>query len=198
MTSITHEYKWTAQRLTATALLIAIGIVIPVISPFKIVLEPASFTLASHVAIFLAMMVSPSVAVIVTIGTFFGFFMNFPIVVALRAASHIVFAFGGSAYLKYRPDTLRSPLKSQVFSFFVAIVHAVCEVSVVFFFYFNGAMKGYASVQMVILLIGLGSIVHSMIDFGIAYMIYQALRRVPGLGKLFVTSNTNNKVTVQQ
>jgi niacin transporter len=132
------------------------------------------------------MFIDPAVAIVVTIGTFFGFFMSFPLVIALRAASHIVFVVIGAYYLKYQPGTLKSPAKSQIFSFFIALIHAASEVLVVYYFYFNGSLAGYNSVKMVGLLLGLGSIVHSMVDFGIAYIIYQALRRVRGLGNLFL------------
>ena len=62
-------------RLVVAALLCAVGILIPMFSPIKITIEPASFTLASHVAIFLAMFVSPSIAVAVSVGTTLGFFL---------------------------------------------------------------------------------------------------------------------------
>ena len=83
-------------RMVVAALLCAVGILIPMFSPIKITLDPASFTLASHVALFLAMFVSPGVAVAVSIGTTLGFFLaGFPITVVLRAASKIVFAVVG-------------------------------------------------------------------------------------------------------
>jgi niacin transporter len=170
--------------MTAAALLIAIGILIPLISPFKISLEPASFTLASHVAIFLAIMIGPAVACVVTIGVFFGFFLSFPLVIALRAASHIVFALVGSFYLKYRRDTLLSLKKAHVFSFLIGVIHAICEVAVVFGFYFGSGMAGYTSVLMVVQLIGARSVVHSMVDFEIAYIIYRALRKQKGFSNL--------------
>lgn len=186
MATITQENKWTVQRLTVTALLIAIGIVIPMVMP-GIYIEPASFTIASHVAIFIAMMIDPAVGAIVAAGTVMGFFLRgLPIVIPLRAASHIVFVLIGAFYLKRHPQTLRSVWKSQVFSFIIAIIHSVCEIAVVFWFYFNGQMANFASVQMVVLFLGLGSVVHSMVDFGIAYIIYQALHRVRGLGDLFI------------
>ena len=167
--------KWTAQRMTITALLIAVGLLIPLISPLKIVLEPASFTLASHVAIFIAMMLDPAIAVVVALGTTLGFFLTFPLVVALRALSHLVFAIVGSLYLRKYPDTLMSLKKVHIFSFLIAIIHAICEVAVVFAFYFGGKMAGYSSVNMILLLIGLGTVVHSMVDFEIAYAIYRPL-----------------------
>lgn len=48
------------KHITIAALLIAMGILIPMISPLKIILEPASFTLASHVATMIAMFLSPA------------------------------------------------------------------------------------------------------------------------------------------
>ena len=71
--------------MVIAALLCAIGIVIPMFAP-KIILEPASFTLASHVPIFIALFISPPVALAVSVGTTLGFFFaGFPIVVVLRA-----------------------------------------------------------------------------------------------------------------
>ena len=56
-------------RMVVAALLCAVGILIPMFSPIKIQLDPASFTLASHLALFLAMFVYHGVAVAVSVGT---------------------------------------------------------------------------------------------------------------------------------
>ena len=88
------------QSMVIAALLCAIGIVIPK-KKKKIVLEPASFTLASHVPIFIALFISPLVALSVSIGTTIGFLLaGFPIVVVLRALSHVLFAMIGAFILK--------------------------------------------------------------------------------------------------
>jgi niacin transporter len=170
--------------MTIAALLTAIGIAIPVFSPLRIVLEPASFTLASHVAIFIAMMISPGIAAAVTAGTTLGFFLTFPPVIALRAASHIVFAIVGGIYLNRRPETLSFAIKARVFSFLLGVLHAVCEVAVVGAFYFSGgAGSGYYAqgfVHSVLLLVGVGSLVHSMFDFEIALALYKILRSQKG------------------
>lgn len=179
------------NSMVVSALLCAIGIVIPIISPFKIIMEPASFTLASHVAIFIAMFISPSMAAFVTFGTAIGFLMSgFPIVVVLRAASHIVFALIGSFYLKKFPDVLNSFKTSHVYSFAVGIVHGVCEILVVIPFYFGNHMSyGYYAkgfVASVVLLVGVGSLIHSMIDFYLAQVIWKhvakALKLSEGAG----------------
>lgn len=59
------------QTMVLSALLIAVGVVIPMISPIKIQVGPMSFTLASHVAIMIALFVSPAVAIAVALGTTF-------------------------------------------------------------------------------------------------------------------------------
>ena len=82
-------------HMVLAGILCAIGIVVPMFMP-RIVLGPMSFTLASHVAVFLGMFISPAVSVAVGIGTTIGFFFTTPAIIALRAGSHIVFAFIGA------------------------------------------------------------------------------------------------------
>lgn len=170
------------QRMAVSALLIAIGIVIPMFSPVRFVLEPASFTLASHVAIFIAMMIHPGMAVTVALGTTLGFFIGgFPLVVVLRAATHVVFACVGAFYLKKRPATLESPMKTHIFSLLIGVLHALCEVAVVSVFFFGGNVAGTyyekGFLFSVILLVGVGGIIHSMVDFEIALVIVKALSK---------------------
>lgn len=163
-------------RLTLAALLIAIGIIIPMVSPFKIILEPASFTLASHVPIMFAMFLSPSIALAVALGTGLGFFFGgFPIVVSLRALSHMVFATIGSYYLKHHPNTLTSTTRRFIFNFLIGGLHAICELIVVMAFYFGGNLAGNWDIITIFLLVGIATIVHSMIDFVISYWIYRSL-----------------------
>ncbi|WP_444659440.1 hypothetical protein ACRQV7_03280 [Caproiciproducens sp. R2] len=168
--------------MVIAALLCAIGIVIPMFAP-KIILEPASFTLASHVPIFIALFISPPVAVAVSIGTSFGFlFAGFPIVIVLRAFSHLFFALTGAFILKRKEDMLASVGKSTMFGLLLALIHAVSEVTVVTLFYFGNNMpKNYYAngyFMSVILLVGVGTIVHSMIDFGIALFVWKPLSHV--------------------
>lgn len=47
---------------------------IPMFSPLKIVIPPASFTVASQVAVFIAMFISPAVGISVALGTTLGIF----------------------------------------------------------------------------------------------------------------------------
>ncbi|MCL2253623.1 MAG: hypothetical protein FWC09_04190 [Lachnospiraceae bacterium] len=178
-------------KLTMSGLLIAIGIIIPIFSPIKILIPPASYTLASHVAIFIAMFISPAVAVSVAVGTTFGFLMGgFPIEIVLRAATHVIFAFLGALYLHRMINEKPSPFGLRIFSFVIAIIHAAAEVIVISFFYFGGNLstafveRGYF--MSVIMLVGFGTIVHSMIDFEIAYIISRPLKKQRTLAEYFV------------
>jgi niacin transporter len=175
--------KNSVQTMTIAALLSAIAILIPMFAP-KFVLEPASYTLASHVPIFIAMFISPYIAVAVAIITTFGFLMAgiFPLVVVLRALSHVVFAIVGAIILKKNKNLLNTVAGFTLFGLITAVIHAVCEVAVVTLFYWGNNLtgiyynKGY--LFTVILLVGAGTIVHSMIDFTIAYFVWKPLQRI--------------------
>lgn len=169
------------QTTVLTALLIAVGIVIPIFFP-KIVIGPASFTLASHVPIFIAMFLSPGVAVAVSLGTTLGFFLSgLPLVVTLRALTHVIFASVGAVMLKRRPGILDSAASSTWFGLLMAVIHEVPEVLVVTFFFFGGLMtKAYYSsgyMMSVLLLVGLGGVVHSMVDYSISLAVWKGVSR---------------------
>lgn len=173
-------------RLTLSGLLIAIGILIPMFSPIKIILEPASFTLASHVPIFIAMFISPAMAISVAAGTTLGFlFGGFPFVIVLRAATHLLFSTLGSIYIKRYPDLYKSKFRFRLFSFIVALIHSFGEIVVSSIFYFTGKMSaGYYQkdfVVSILLLVGLGTLVHSMFDFELANIVMFALRKSKNL-----------------
>lgn len=168
------------KSIIISALLCAIGIIIPMFSPIKIILEPASFTLASHVAIFIAMFISPQTALFVTVGTTAGFFLGgFPIVVVLRALSHVVFVSIGSLYLKNNKKTINSIKSSTLFSILIGIIHGVCEVLIVIPFYFGSSLsQGYYDKGFlfgVVGLVGIGTIIHSMLDLGLSVYIWNIL-----------------------
>ncbi|MDE1548986.1 hypothetical protein [Jeotgalibaca caeni] len=174
------QTKRRTRTLTVSALLIAIGILIPMVSPLKIVLPPASFTLASHVATFIAMFISPYVAIMVAFGTAMGFLLGgFPIVITLRALSHLVFAYIGGNYLASRPDFFQKRSQVWFFNFLIGILHALCEVVVVSFFYFSGNLsEGYYDQGLlfsVMGLVGVGTVIHSMVDFWLAELVWKSI-----------------------
>ena len=163
------QSKTNTFNLALTGMLIAVGIVIPLFSPVKIILEPASFTLASHVAIFIAMFISPAMAVAVSL--------------VLRALTHVIFALAGAIYLKKHDNApIQSVRSSLGFSFVIGVLHAFCEVLVVLPFYLNGSMpqanyeKGFF--VSIFLLVGVGSVIHSMVDMCISIWLYKPISSV--------------------
>ena len=175
--------KNTTIQITLTGLLIALGIVIPMFSPLKIVIEPASFTLASHVPVLIAMFISPFSALAVALGTAAGFFWGgFPIIIVLRALTHVIFALAGSLYLMKNKNILSKPIRLRAFSLIIALIHGLCEVAIVTAFYFsksNQLSKYYEHgfFQSVILLVGIGTVIHSMIDCELTYAVMAILRK---------------------
>ncbi|MEG1447851.1 MAG: hypothetical protein RR048_05795 [Oscillospiraceae bacterium] len=167
------------HNIVVAGLLCAIGIMVPSFMP-RIVLGPMSFTLASHVAIFIAMFISPVVAVAVSIGTTIGFFMTAPPIIALRAASHLIFAIVGAMIIKKKPSIMKHIFSSIVFGLAIGILHAVSEIVVVTPVFLNGSLfsaeqlqNGY--VMSVLVLVGLGTLIHSMIDYVISLVIWKPL-----------------------
>lgn len=192
------------RSLTIGALLIAMGILIPMMMP-KIVIGPASFTLASHVPVMLAMFFSPTMAIAVALGTTFGFLVTTPLIIAARALTHVVFATIGAFYLQRHPQTVAHPVKFQLFNFVMAMIHAVAEVAMVWAFYATGSISGATIDQnffgFLFGLLGVGGILHSMIDFTLAFFIAKNLSRlfyIPVFAKAKAQSRTFSEITLEK
>lgn len=169
------------KQMVIAALLCAIGIVIPMFFP-KIWIPPMSFTLASHVPVILAVFISPGVALAVALGTTIGFFFSgLPYIVVLRAVSHLAWVIIGALWLKQAPAMLQNMKKAAFFGFVLALIHGVSEALVVTWFYFGGQVTdayyqaGYF--RSVVLLVGIGTVVHAMIDFTISMGIWKILSK---------------------
>lgn len=162
--------------MSLSALLIAVGTVIPMVMPIKVMIGPMSFTLASHVAIMIALFISPSVAISVALGTTLGFFLaGFPDVVVLRALSHVIWAALGAFFIVKNYEIFKSPAKTFVFNIVIAIIHAIGEMIVVIPFYYGQGMDFATFSYMVFGLVGLGTMVHSSVDFVVSLIVWKAL-----------------------
>ncbi|GFH43468.1 hypothetical protein Hs30E_20190 [Lactococcus hodotermopsidis] len=165
-------------QLTTAALLTALAILIPQVMP-KIVIPPASFTLASHVPIMIGMLISPLVAVIVALGSTLGFLISgLPIEITFRALTHVIFALGGSIFLwKHRNYT--HGVKFQIFNIVIALIHTLCEVAIVAFLLTTGFSNlNGRSLTSLFIVLGIGGFIHSIIDFNIAMFLMQAINKV--------------------
>lgn len=164
-------------QLTSAAILTAVAILIPLVMPIKIVIGPASYTLGSHIPIVMAMFLSPLVALAVAFGSTLGFLMaGFPIIIVFRALSHILFATAGAVYLERSHGVLSSVWKRQVFSLFINIIHAAAEVGVVYFMTAFGQQNLDANfLYTLFVLVGIGTVIHGMIDFELGYQFTRML-----------------------
>ncbi|KPU44201.1 niacin transporter NiaX [Oxobacter pfennigii] len=149
------------KELVTGALLTALAIIIPIQFGFlKIVIPPFSATLASHVPMFIAMTISPAVAVLVGIGSTLGFLMTAPPYIAARAASHIVVGFIGAVLIRRRMPYVKA------FALTLPI-HAILEALVVIPF-------GWTAYQ-VLVVTGVGTALHHIADAAISMSLVYVL-----------------------
>ena len=167
-------------QLVLAGVLCAIGLVVPMVMP-KVIIGPMSFTLGAHVAIFLAMFISPKVAAAVCLGTTMGFFVTTPLIIAARAATHIIFALVGALIIKHYPNIMESFVACIGLNLGLAVLHALGEVLVVAPFFFSGYMftpeqlsNGF--VMSVIVLVGAGTVLHSVMDCSISVLLWKCVR----------------------
>ena len=161
-------------QLSLTAMLVAIGIIIPIISPIKITIEPMSFTLASHVAIMVAIFISKEVALSAALGTTVGFLLaGFPLPVVLRAFTHVVWAYGAAWYISKHKDLGKSGKQMFFLNLGIALLHALLEMAVTFLYFTNG--DSVNMVYMIFGLTGIGTILHSSVDFIISIAVWKVL-----------------------
>jgi len=164
--------------MTIAAMLCAIGIMIPMVAP-RFQAGPISFTLASHVPILIAMFISPMIAISVSLVTTIGFvFTGVPPEIVLRALTHVIFATIGAFILKKNGNILLSVKGTTLFALFIAVVHAVAEVLIVTFYYWINGMFTETFFTVVIIGIGLGTIIHSLVDFSLAVLVWKTLKHV--------------------
>lgn len=166
------------QQMLISSVLIAIGILIPMVMPIKVVLGPASYTLASHVPIFLGLFISPFVALTVTGGTTFGFLMaGFPLVIVLRALSHYLFVICALLLIKQFKINQLSFAKQAPIYFLINVIHGFGEVITVYLFSVTAQTTNAEGFYYTLwVLIGLGTIIHGFIDYAIAQLIFDRIK----------------------
>lgn len=155
------------KELTLTALLTALAIIIPMIMPVKVVMPPFTATLASHTPLILAMFLSPLAAILTAIGSAIGFFFTFSPIVAARAATHVFFTLAG-AYM------IRKKWNPVLMVVITLVLHSISDMATVYIAAKFMGMTGLLNnntMGLVQLWLGLGTAVHHLVDFLIAYLI---------------------------
>jgi niacin transporter len=122
-----------------------------------VTIPPFSATIASHVPVMLAMLISPMVAFMVAAGSALGFFIKLGAVIGARASMHIIFALLG-AYMIKRGFSFKSALIATL------PVHAISEALIVLPFGFTFHKAG--------VVVGIGTALHHSVDSLIALSIF--------------------------
>lgn len=150
------------KKLVMAAVLTAIAIIIPVQFGFlKVVIPPFTATIGSHIPMFLAMLISPYVAIVVGLGSALGFLLaGLPPFVAARALMHVPVGYIGSIIMRKTGSYKKSIA-------FTAIIHGLLEAIVVIPFGFDF----YQSLVVV----GIGTVLHHLVDGGISYWLNKSM-----------------------
>ena len=86
--------------------------------------------------------------------------------------------FLGALYLKKFPQTIEKRKSSLIFNFVLGVIHAVGEVIACVIFYSVTGEDFQKLFYVLFVLVGFGTIVHSMIDYVIALTIFKSIRKI--------------------
>ncbi len=153
------------REMVLGAILMSLSLVIPLAfgGVLTVTIPPFTATLAAHVPVMLAMLVSPMAAVMVGIGSMLGFLIRLGMpVVAARALMHSL--FGGVGALLIRRGM---PFWAALLA--VLPVHALAEALIVIPF-------GFSLYQMGVV-VAAGTALHHLVDAGIALAVAPLISR---------------------
>ncbi len=145
---------------------------------YTVPIPPWSFTPFSHVPLMLGILISPFVGIMTCIGTFFGFvWKGSDPIILLRAGSHIFFTLLMIIMLRW--GRYKSAGKLIALNCIVAVVHAAAEVLAVLVASWAGISvpADRLGAYYLLLVVGVGTMGHSTLDFFVAYMFTKVLRR---------------------
>ena len=151
-----------AKEIVTSALLTALSLLIPIAfgAYLKIYIPPFSATLASHVPSMIAMLVSPTSAVMVGLGSTLGFLLIMGPVIAARAFVHVFFALAGALLIK-------KGLSFQKALIYVAPIHALGETLIVLPLGFE--------LYTAFVVVGIGTLLHHLIDSAVSIGLVKVL-----------------------
>lgn len=153
----------TTKKLTITALLTALAIMIPSAVFLKVVIPPFSATLGSHVPMFLAMFLGPQVAILVGLGSCLGFFISLGPIIAARAFMHVIVGVIGA-------KLLQKEMSFGKVATITAPIHGLLEALIVIPFV-------GVDVYNLLIITGVGSILHHGVDAVISSAIVKVLEK---------------------
>lgn len=167
------------RKLIIGALLIALAIIIPIQFGFlKVYIGPFTATLASHVPLFIAMLISPKIAAAVGGGSTVGFLMaGMPQHVVARAATHIIVGYVGGKIIQKEKNFVKA-------SFITAPIHGLAEALVCIPF-------GFTAYEVLIVVL-VGTVLHHIIDAMISASLAESIAKI-NKKEIYVFFNANQQ-----
>ena len=169
------------KTIATTAVLVALSFVMPYFMP-TITLPFTTFTLFSHVPVIIAMFISPYTAIMSCIGTTLAFFLKSPTIVALRAASHVLFIVPGAFAIKKGLITKGASI--AIGGVLTGLVHSIAEIIVVAVFM---ALNHQAiTIYYIIIEVGLITLFHHCVDYTFSLLVYKSCSKARLLENKFL------------
>lgn len=160
------------KNIVVGGMLTGLAIMIPLLlggTPLMVVIPPGfTATIASHLPSMLAMAISPGVAIMVGIGSALGFTLRISAMVGARALTHSI--FGGIGALAYRKG-----MPFWAVLLITAPIHAIAEGIILLPF--------GVDFHQALVITGIGTIIHHLIDSGITITVYHTLTQLSILKK---------------
>lgn len=143
------------KEIVISALLTALSLLIPITfgGYLKIYIPPFSATLASHVPTMISMLISPTAAIMVGLGSSLGFLIILGPPIAARAFIHVIFGFVGALLIK-------RGLAFEKTLILISPIHALGEALIVLPFGFD--------IYTAFVVVGIGTLIHHFIDSAIS------------------------------
>lgn len=165
------------KKIVISALLIGLSVVIPYISLPVVPIPEFSVTLFAHVAILVAMFMGFEAAVMTGLGSVLGFYLKgVPLVVVMRAASHLIFLIIGALIIK---KIHGNKWKAALVCVITGLVHALFEALIVAFWFKTASVTNTFLIGFPVFF------AHHTFDFVMAVIIYTALSKAKLAKKLW-------------
>lgn len=157
------------KKLVVSALLVGLSVVIPYLSLPVVPMPEFSVTLFAHLAIIIAMFMGVEVAVFAGLGSALGFYLKgVPLVVVMRAASHIIFLVVGALMLKKMHG---KKWHVVLIGIITGVVHALAEAVIVAFWFKSSSISNTFMIGVPIFFL------HHAFDYAMAVLVYIALSK---------------------
>ena len=166
-------FEFTTKNMILAAVLTGLSLLFPLIFP-RIDIGITSVTPFSHLAIMIGVFLNPFVALFTCMGALGAFLITGAnLMVLMRATSHIIFAVVGSIFF-FKGKGYKGVSFYAVCGI-ITLLHAIGEMAAALIALAIG-VAGALDAYQILVVIGLITCAHSIVDYSFAVIIYNTLR----------------------